>query len=164
MKAIKNQDITFCDDQGRLSVELFTATAQGSQLKQILERGVLCEILTWQMDVEEPDAAATISLAENEVNQVGMRTTEIEAIKVLKGQVIIEMSKDVSERVCFQTVVDAVAMQLGPAVADPDLLEIFDYLISNGVGKNSYIDDLLDWASFYVNGKMAVAFCRLRTS
>ena len=105
------------------------------------------------MDVEEPEAAATISLAENEVNQVGMRMTEIEAFTVLKGQVIIEMNKDVGDRVCFQTVVDAVAMQLGPAVADPDLLELFDYLISNGVGKNSYIDDLLDWAAFYVNGK-----------
>ena len=104
------------------------------------------------MDVEEPEAAATISLAENEVNQVGMRMTAIEAFKVLKGQVIIEMNKDVGERVLFQTVVDAVAMQLGPAVADPDLPEIFDFLISNGAGKNSYIDDFLDWASVFVNG------------
>ena len=97
LAAITELEITFCDEQGRLSIDLFTATAQGYQLKQILERGVLCEFLTWKMDVEEPEAAATISLAENEVNQVGMRTTEIEAIKHLKGQVIIAMSKDVSE-------------------------------------------------------------------
>ena len=55
-------------------------------------------------------------------------------------------------------------MQLGQAVADPDLLEILDFLISNGVEKNSYIDDLLDWAGVYVNGeKRQLRFAALAT-
>ena len=43
--------------------------------------------------------------------------------------------------------------QLSTAVADSDFPEIFDFLVSNGVGKNSYIDDFLAWTAVFVNSK-----------
>ena len=147
------KNITFCDADGRLSLTSFTATPLGQQLGVIIQEGFLCQILSWKMDVEEPDAAEIISTAENEVNTVAMRTTEIQAIKVLRGEIIIQMSKDVGQQVCFQTVRNRVDMRLGLAVADPDLQELFTFLISNGVGMNTYIDDFLEWAQAAVNPK-----------
>ena len=64
------------------------------------------------------------------------------------------MNKDVSQQVCFQTVLERVKAQLGPSVADPQLIEIFDFLISNGAGKNAYVDNFLDWANVFVNSKL----------
>ena len=103
------------------------------------------------MDVEEPSAALVISTAANEVNSLQMRTTEIQAMKVLKGEIIVQMSKDKGQAVYFQSVFERVKNTMGSAVADPDLIELFEFLISNGVGKNTYIDDFLDWANVFVN-------------
>ena len=104
MVAISEKNITFCDKSGKLSLVLFTATPNGAQLAEIIEKGFLCEVLAWQMDVEEPSAALVISTAANEMNSVAMRTTEIQAMKVLKSEIIIQMSMSVGEKVHFQTV------------------------------------------------------------
>ena len=161
--AIPEKSITFCDKSGKLSLTLFTATPNGAQLAVIIEQGFLCEVLAWEMDVQEPTAAVVISTAANEVNAVAMRTTELQAFKGLKGEIIIQMGKDVTQAVVFQTIVERVKAQLGPAVAGPGLIEIFDFLISNGVGKNSYVDDFMDWTDVFVNGKLRqlrfMAFC-----
>ena len=53
-----------------------------------------------------------------------MRTTELTAVAVLKGEIIVQMSKDVSQRVAFQTVRDRVRSQLHTAADDPDLPEV----------------------------------------
>ena len=84
---------------------------------------------------------------------MAMRTTELTAVAVLKGEIIVQMSKDLSQRVAFQTVRDRVRSQLHTAADDPDLPEVFDFLISAGVGKNSYIDHLLEWTSCFVDSK-----------
>ena len=143
--------IIFCDKDGRLSLDLIVASANCQQLAAIIRDGILCRVLSWKMDVEEPDAAPTISTAINELSQVAMRTTEIQAFKVLKGEIIIQMSKDVGQTVAFQTTVKRVRSMLGPAADDPDLVQLFDFLISNGVGKNFYIDDFLHWANVSIN-------------
>ena len=153
LAGITEMNITFCDHEGRLSLSTFAQHTNGEQLQAIINEGFLCEVLSWKMDVEEPEAAVLISTAMNEISSASMRTTELQAIKVLKGEIIIQMNKDVSQKVCFQTVVDRVRRTLGPAVADPELVELFEFLICNGVGKNTYIDDFLDWACVSVNPK-----------
>ena len=60
---------------------------------------------------------------------------------------MVHMSMHCAERVAFQTVRDRVRDQLDVAADDPDLPELFDFLISVGVGTNSYIDDPLEFAS-----------------
>ena len=140
---IQEMKITFCDQDGRLSLDLIASSVNCHQLSSIIHDGILCRVLNWKMDVEEPDAAATISTAMNELSQVAMRTTELQAFQVLKGEIITQMNKDVSQTVAFQTTVERVKSMLGPAAQDPDIVQLFDFLISNGVGKNSYIDEFL---------------------
>ena len=148
---IQDMKITFCDEDGRLSLELIASAVNCVQLKAIIHEGVLCKVLSYKMDLEEPGAAATISTAVNELNRMAMHTTEIQAFKVLQGEIILQMSKEVGQTVAFQTTLVRVKSILGPAANDPDIVQLFDFLISNGVGKNSYIDDFLHWATVSVN-------------
>ena len=99
LPAVPDNHITFCTDDGRLSLSAVAATTNGEQLKAIINDGIVCEVLSWKMDVEEPDAASLISQAMNESTAVAMRTTELSAIAVLKCEIIIQMNKDVSQRV-----------------------------------------------------------------
>ena len=103
------------------------------------------------MDIEEPTAASSISQALNKGHQLALRTTELTAVAVLTGEIIVQLSKDVGQRVAFQTVRDRVRHQLDDAADDADLPAVFDYLISAGVGYNSYVDDLLDFGSKFVD-------------
>ena len=82
-----------------------------------------------------------------------MRTTELTAVSVLKGEIIVQLGADYSQRVAFQTVRDRVRSQLHTAADDPDLPEVFDFLVSNGVGKNQYIESLLEWTTIFVDSK-----------
>ena len=147
------KNIVFCDSDGRLSLTAVAASANGRQLAELIAEGLEAEVLSWKMDVEEPTAASIISQAMNHPAEMAMRTTELTAVAVLKGEILVQMSKDVSQRVAFQTVRDRVRSQLLTAADDPDLPEVFDFLISAGVGKNSYIDHLLEWTSCFVDSK-----------
>jgi hypothetical protein len=106
------------------------------------------------MDVEEPSAAAIISQAQNLPQQQGMRTTELAAVACLKGEIILQLGKDLSQRVAWQTVRERVRSQLHAAADDPDLAEVFEFLISNGVGSNNYIDNLLEWTGVMVDSNL----------
>ena len=142
-----------CDSDGRLSVTAVAASPNGKEFAEVLAEGFMCEILSWKMDVEEPKAALIISQAMNNPHQLAMHTSELTAIAVLKGEIIVQMSKDVSQRVAFETVRDRVRKELSSTADDPDLPEVFDWLISAGAGKNSYVDEFLEWTAIFVDSK-----------
>ena len=152
LPAMENR-VTTCDVDGRLSVTAVAASANGKELAEILVDGVQTEMLSWKLDDEEPNAASLISHAMNQPQQMAMRTTELTAVAVLKGEIIVQLGKDLSQRVAFQSVRDRVRAQLHTAADDPDLTEVFDFLISNGVGKNGYIDHLMEWTTCFVDSK-----------
>ena len=130
LPACVEKNIIFCDSDGRLSVTAVAASANGKELAEVMAEGLPAEVLSWRMDVEEPNAASIISQALNQPQQMAMRTTELTAVAVLKGEIIVQLGKDVSQRVAFQTVRDRVRAQLHTAADDPDLPEVFDFLIS----------------------------------
>ncbi len=150
----EDKGITFCDDKGRLSLTAVAASANGKELGELIDEGLDCECLGWRMDVEEPSAASVISLALNRGHEMALRTTELTAIAVLKGEIIAQLSNtDLGQRVAFQTVRDGVRKQLDAAADDPDLPEVFEFLISGGVGTNSYIDNLMQFGEIFVDSK-----------
>jgi hypothetical protein len=149
----EEKGVFFCDTEGRLSVTAVAASANGKEIQEVMTEGLLVEVLSWKMDVEEPTAAAIISAAMNQPQQMSMRATELTAVAVLKGEIIVQMGKDLSQRVAFQTVRERVRAELHTAADEPDLPAIFDFLISNGVGKNTYIEGLLEWTSTFVDSK-----------
>ena len=148
-----DRGLILCDSDGRLSVTAVAESINGKELAEVLAEGLQVELLSWQMDAEEPTAASIISQALNLPHQLAMRTTELTAVANLKGEIIVQMGKHLSQRVAFQTVRDKLRSQLQTAADDPDLLEVFDFLIAAGVGRNSYVDHLLEWISQCVNSK-----------
>ena len=106
-----------------------------------------------EMDQEEPTAASVISSALNKGHELALRTTELTAVAVLKGEIIVQSSKHVGQRVAFGTVRERVRAQLDSAADDPDLPELFDFLVCAGVGTNSYIEDLLEFGGCFVDSK-----------
>jgi hypothetical protein len=145
--------LVYCDSEGRLSATAVAAGANGKELGEMLLEGIACEVLSYKMELEEPGAAAIISSAMNIPQQLGMHTTELSAVAVLRGEIILQMINNLSQRVAFKTVLDRVRAELHHAADDPDLPEVFDFLISNGVGVNAYIDELLLWTRTYVDSK-----------
>ena len=153
LPADNQKGIKYCDHLGRLSVAEVAEHQNGKELALVCEEGITMEILSWKMDVEEPTAASTISNALNSGHQMAMRTTELTAVAVLQGEILVQLSMHVGQRVAFQTVRESVRLRLGHVADDPDLRDIFDYLIGAGVGTNSYIGDLLDFTSKFVDSK-----------
>jgi len=153
IQPILAKGLHFCDDEGKLSVAAVAAHENGKQIAQVLQEGIFSEILSWRMDVEEPTAASVISQALNKAHALALVTTELTAISVLKGEIMVQRQNNLGQGVAFQTVRDRVRAQLDTVVDDPDLQEVFDYLIHAGVGTNSYADDLLAFATIFVDSK-----------
>ena len=114
-----NRTIKFCDEQGRLCQTAVAATANGAELVHVINEGVMCQVLSWKMEVEEPGAAAIISHALNKCASLAMRTTEWSALYTLKGGIIKESGR-LGERVAFKSVLEATSMELDSAAEDPD--------------------------------------------
>ena len=138
-----NRTIKFCDEQGRLCLTAVAAAENGKELVEVINDGLHCEVLSWKMEVEEPGAASIISAALNKCIDFAMRTTEWSALYTLRGQ-IIKASGNLAERVAFKSVVAGAHLELDSAADDPDLGQLFDFLISVGIGKNTHFDDLAD--------------------
>ena len=135
LNPIPEKGIVFCDDKGRLSITAVAASPNGKELAELVDEGIDCEVLSWTMDVEEPKAASVISQAMNTGQEMALRTTELTAVAVLRGEIIVQRGKDLSQKVAFQSVRERVRHELRNAADDPDLAEVFEYLISQGVGK-----------------------------
>ena len=145
------RNIVYCDGDGKLSVNQVGKHPNGKELAELLEEGVVVEVLAWEMDVEEPMAAGIISRALQKTHELTLRTTELTALAHLKGEIIVQMGKDLSQRVAFATVREKVRMQLDSAADDPDLPELFDFLINAGVGHNTYLQDFQDFSGVFVD-------------
>mgnify|MGYP001114192065 CR=1 FL=1 len=143
--------VFFCDADGRLCTAAVAESSNGRQLAELLHEGCDVEVLAWEMDVEEPTAASIISRALQKSHELSLRTTELTALATLKGEIIRQMGKDLSQRVAYQTVRDRVQLQLDAAAEGPDLPELFDFLINAGVGQNTYVQDFQDFAGVFVD-------------
>ena len=93
-----------CDSQGKLSLSAVAEHANGIELAQMVKEGLEIEVLSHQMDIEEPSAASTISQALNVSQEVALRTSELTAVSVLKGEMIAQMGKDLSQDVAYTSV------------------------------------------------------------
>ena len=136
-----------CNEQGKLCMTAVAATENGKELVQVIREGVDCEVRSWKMAEEEPTAAAVISGALNKCSDLAMRTTEWSALYTLKGQIIKaaktqelnQTAVAAGQPVAYAQVFEACHVELDNAADDPDLPDLFDFLVSLGVGVNSYV-------------------------
>ena len=141
----------FCDAEGKLSISAVAAYPNGKELAEMVVEGIRCEVLSYKMDLEEEKAATLISEALNHPNTLAMRQSELTAVAILKGEIMVQLSRDIAQQVAYASVLEEKRRELSTAADDPDLPEVFDWLIKAGVGTNTYVDCFLAWTAIFVD-------------
>ena len=122
-------------------------------LATLLRDGVRMEVLSWKIYKEEPSACSLISQALNSGQQLALQTSELTALAVLTGSVTRELESAVAERVSFETVKAKVRHELDMYVDQAEFIDLFDFVVSMGAGKNSFIKLILEFGSMFVDQK-----------
>jgi hypothetical protein len=104
------KNLKMCDEKGNLSLTAIAAHNNGKELVAMVADGIECEQLAWEMDVEEPTAASIISQALNSAQELALRTSELTAVAVLKGEIIAQMGPKLSQQVVYRTVIERVRL------------------------------------------------------
>ena len=117
-------------------------------------QGCLCgvdwEVLSWKMDVEQPDAAQIISIALNKKNEVAMKTGHLEIMSTLVGLCAPHPNGSVP----FEPVRDKLIDLYGAAVDHPDFVHAFRLVIDSGGAGSVHMKDLDAFTSVHVNQKL----------
>ncbi len=100
-----DKHMTCWDAVGRLATSAVAEAPNGRGLAELINDGVLVDVLSWEMDEEEPDAAGIISEALNSSHQFSMASSEISAVSALIGA-IIEMTVNRSQGIAYAPVRD----------------------------------------------------------
>ena len=150
---MQQRALRYCDADGKLSISAVAGHPNLKQLAETLTEGIEVELLSCNMDIEEPSAASIISQSLNIEQELALRTSELTAVAVLRGEMIVQMGKDFSQKVAYKSVIAKVRQELKISADDPDLPDVFDYLRSLGVGKNTYVDRLLQFGAAFVDSK-----------
>ena len=107
-----------------------------------VQTGLDWEELSWQMDVEEPDAALVISVALNKRNEAAMNTGHLE---IFIGMTNLLNPDPDTGVVMYEPVRDQLVDVYGPSVNDVDFIFVFRFAMAAG-------------------GKMSIWIARLKNS
>ena len=141
-----------CDSNGRLSLTAVADNANCLELIEIVNIGALFEVLSWKMDIEQPDAASIISHALNSAQEIAMQQTEQQALQVLNGMAI-PWNANAAQAVAFSTVQAMAREHLGHVVDDLEFVDIYEYCSNLGMGRAPFLPDLLQYMSTFVDPK-----------
>ena len=126
-----------------------------ADLDRVLRDGLVMEVLSWKMCVEEPTAASLISQALNSAQDMALRTSELTAVNVLSGAVALALESAVAGEVCFETVREKVRVELDIYVDLPGFMDVFEFVVNMGANKNPFIPQLLEFGRQFVDPKAA---------
>ena len=115
------------DSRGGLDLAAAAQTDKFAELHTTIRDGLLLEVLSWKIMLEEPDACCLISSALNSANALALRTTELTAISALSGEVALQCKQQGSPamRVNFRG-----RTQLDSILDEAEFRELFDFVIS----------------------------------
>ena len=116
----------------------------------LIMTGLPWELLSWKMEVEEPKAAAVISIALNKHNEAAMKTSHTEIMNFLAGLCNPDPR---TGTVPWEPVRDKMVELYGAAVDHPDFFQAFTLVMSVGGGKSLHIKDLQKFIDTFVNPK-----------
>jgi hypothetical protein len=142
----------YCGTDGCLDLAAVADWENASEMTKSIKEGLRMEVLSYKLDLEEPTGASTISQALNKGQELALRTTELTALSVLTGEVIAQQTCR-SQELAYESVREAVRHQLDVIVDEPEFIEMFEFVISMGAGRNSFLTELLDFGSRFVDAK-----------
>ena len=126
--------------------------AQDSAFQELRKDGLQMEVLSWQIYTEAPDACSIISQALNKAQQIGLRTSEITALKSLATAVSAGQALREAE-LTFEWVQERVRDELDLWVDDPDFVDLFELVVTMGGNTAGFLGELFAFAETYVDPK-----------
>ena len=144
-----------CNNDGY--IDTAAVAAADAVLKVLLREGLDMEILSYKIYLEEPSACVLISNALNRGNKLALKTTELQALSTLTGEIGLSA---VADKLNYDSIKESLRSTLAEMVDEPDFIHMFDFVARLGADKNSYIPEFLKWTSLTVSSKMR----RLRLS
>ena len=125
----------------------------GRDLGYLNDKGALVEVLSYKMELEEKTACKLISRAMNMKQEVALMQTKLQAWEALSGEIALQASANLNAKASFQTVLAAVVADLDILAEDPDLIEMFDLIVSLGGKGSVYLEEIRDWGARFVDQK-----------
>ena len=138
-----------CDDQGMFNLAL--VKAKDEEWGDLCEKGITWEMLSPDMDVEEPEAALVISIALNKKNEASMKTAHTEIMTTL---VSLCKPSPGSCEVPFEPVRERMVELYGAAVDHPDFCKAFQLVLDAGGHDSPHMKDLQSFINAHVNPKL----------
>ena len=118
----EERGLVYCDAEGKLSLDAVAEHENAKQLVAACKDGLLMEVLSYKMDIEEPGAASIISQALNKGQDAALCTTELTAVAVLRCEIIRQRIKvETAQEVAYESVKERVRKELDTYVDDQNL-------------------------------------------
>ena len=150
---IEERQILAVGDNGRLNLQAAVAVENLKQMHTSIQEGLMVEVLSWKINVEEPGACVLISNALNSASEMALRTTELTAMSVLSGECALHSNAMNSHKIDYETIKARLQLRIPGFVAEPEFPDFFECIINLGAHKNSFIPELLRFGSRFVNQK-----------
>ena len=106
------------------------------------------EILSSDMDTEEPEAAPTIALALNTKNKIAQATGHLEMMRTMKG--LIKPDPHTLD-MPWATVKASMVKAFGNAVLHDSFKDAFQLMLTSGGSESTTWADFFEWAGHYVD-------------
>ena len=113
--------------------------------------GMAWEVLSWKIDVEEPEAALVISIALNKKNEAAMKTGGLEVWNTLVGLCKPDPSTGVYP---YEPIRDKMIELYGSAADSPHFLSMFRLVLDAGGAESPHLVDLKEFTTVHVNPKL----------
>ena len=134
---------------GRISLALLAQ--HDATFARFVRDGLLMDVLSADLDVEEPEGAEIISAACNVKNSASLIPHEMEGIVLTSTY--CSKSSDVAGAVAYDTLRDKLAQSMPHIANDPDFICIFKFVIEVGAGGSNHINFLNQFVGRFVDPK-----------
>lgn len=148
-----NSTLALCGFDGNLSTDALAGHPNGTDFCTLMSLGYYCEKLAARIQTEEPTACRVIAAAYNMKNDVALQATELQALECLTAEITLRNNAEHGADVSFNAVKAKVMGELNILASDPDLVELFDFIVGLGARGNTYLAGFMRFGSRFVNQK-----------
>ena len=150
---MKGTTPSIVDQHGNYSLVMLRAADPTFAL--VIDTGLLWEVLSWKMDVEEPDACSIIQAAMNAKGALFMLQHEMQAFARLCCLASAIAEQQLASTSVANSIVEAARRQLRqtlPQYADDEgFLHMYRFVVDLGASNESFCQDLLEFHQQWVN-------------
>ena len=117
---------------------------------EAVQNGLEYEILSYKMDIEDPEAAGIITVALTKGNETAMQTGHLEIMKAMQSLCTPD-PKTGTVDVPWPPVLDKLKLKYGAKVEHNEILHMFRFIMVSGGANSPHLKRLDDFTTLFVN-------------